>query len=92
MFALIAIWNNDFLGADSQAILPYDNRLARFPAYLQQLQMESNGKRVRRDGRPVRAWFNRGRDAQSYRWRPDRVLPPLERNVRLIKDGCDVHH
>ncbi len=41
------------------------------------------------DGRPVRAWFNRGRDAQSYRWRPDRVRTPLERNVRLIQKGCD---
>lgn len=70
MLALIAIWNNNFLGADSQAILPYDNRLARFPAYLQQLQMESNGKRVRRDGRPVRCktgmviWGEAGSNAQ----------------------------
>jgi glucose-6-phosphate isomerase len=50
---LIGIWNTDFLGAESQAVLPYDQYLRRLPAYLQQLDMESNGKRVDRDGRPV---------------------------------------
>lgn len=70
LLALIAIWNNNFLGADSQAILPYDNRLDRFPAFLQQLQMESNGKRVRRDGRAVKCktgmviWGESGSNAQ----------------------------
>ncbi len=54
LLALISIWYNNFFGAQCQAILPYDNRLDRFPAYLQQLQMESNGKSVRMDGRPVR--------------------------------------
>ena len=54
LLALLAVWYNNFFGAESQAILPYDNRLDRFPAYLQQLQMESNGKRVRMDGKPVR--------------------------------------
>ncbi len=38
-----------------------------------------------RDGRPVKAWINRGRDAQSYRWRPDHIQPFVERNLRLIK-------
>lgn len=51
LLALLAVWYNNFYKAESQAILPYDNRLDRFPAYLQQLQMESNGKRVRLDGR-----------------------------------------
>jgi glucose-6-phosphate isomerase len=51
--ALIGIWNCDFLGAESLAVLPYDQYLQRFPAYLQQLDMESNGKRVDRDGVPV---------------------------------------
>ncbi len=54
VLALIGVWNRNFLGFESQAILPYDNRLERFPAFLQQLQMESSGKRVRIDGRPVR--------------------------------------
>lgn len=53
MLALIDVWNRNFLGGESQAILPYDNRLDRFPAFLQQLHMESNGKGVRIDGRKV---------------------------------------
>ncbi|MDY6945395.1 MAG: glucose-6-phosphate isomerase [Pseudomonadota bacterium] len=43
---LLAVWNRNFLGMDSLAVLPYDQRLHRFPAYLQQLEMESNGKSV----------------------------------------------
>lgn len=50
---LIGIWNTNFLGAESHAVLPYDQYLRRLPAFLQQLDMESNGKRVDRDGRPV---------------------------------------
>lgn len=50
---LLAVWNNNFLGASTQAVLPYERYLARFPAYLQQLTMESNGKHVTRDGQPV---------------------------------------
>ncbi len=53
ILALIGIWNSNFLGAESQAILPYDQHLARFPAYLQQGDMESNGKSVTLDGRPA---------------------------------------
>ena len=48
--ALIGIWNGNFLGAASQAVLPYDERLRLLPDYLRQLETESNGKRVRRDG------------------------------------------
>jgi glucose-6-phosphate isomerase len=47
---LLALWNNNFLGADTVAVLPYEQYLKRFPAYLQQLTMESNGKHVTRDG------------------------------------------
>ena len=53
LMGLLAIWNNDFLGASSVAVLPYENYLKRFPAYLQQLTMESNGKRVTVDGAEV---------------------------------------
>jgi glucose-6-phosphate isomerase len=53
LMGLIGVWNNDFLGAETVAVLPYDQYLERFPAYLQQLTMESNGKRVTRDGAPV---------------------------------------
>ena len=52
--AMLGIWYNNFFGAECHAILPYDNRLDRFPAYLQQLQMESSGKGVRMDGKPVK--------------------------------------
>ena len=70
LLALVAVWNNNFLGAENQAILPYDNRLERLPAFLQQLQMESNGKSVRRDGKPVKVktgmviWGEAGSNAQ----------------------------
>jgi glucose-6-phosphate isomerase len=50
LMGLIGLWNTDFLGADSVAVLPYDQYLKRFPAYLQQLTMESNGKRVTLSG------------------------------------------
>lgn len=53
MLGLIAIWQINFLGVSSHAVLPYDQYLHRFPAYLQQLEMESNGKRVNRDGEIV---------------------------------------
>jgi glucose-6-phosphate isomerase len=51
--ALAGIWNTNFLGATSHAVLPYAHRLRRLPDYLQQLEMESNGKSVHRDGTPV---------------------------------------
>jgi glucose-6-phosphate isomerase len=53
LLGLLGIWNSDFLGADTHAVLPYSERLARFPAYLQQLDMESNGKSTDLHGRPV---------------------------------------
>ncbi|MFC5184215.1 glucose-6-phosphate isomerase [Actinomadura harenae] len=53
LMALLGVWYTDFFGAQTRAVLPYSQRLARFPAYLQQLTMESNGKSVRADGAPV---------------------------------------
>ncbi len=53
LMALVGIWNDDFLGCETLAVLPYDQYLDRFPAYLQQLDMESNGKHVDLDGDPV---------------------------------------
>ena len=53
LMGLLAIWNNDFLGAETVAVLPYEQYLKRFPAYLQQLTMESNGKHVTLSGRTV---------------------------------------
>jgi glucose-6-phosphate isomerase len=53
LMGLLAIWNNNFWGAHTVAVLPYDQYLKRFPAYLQQLTMESNGKHVTQEGTPV---------------------------------------
>lgn len=70
VLALLAIWYNDFFGAETQAVLPYDGRLHRFPAFLQQMHMESNGKGAQRDGRKVRVptgtiiWGEAGNNAQ----------------------------
>jgi glucose-6-phosphate isomerase len=52
LMALIGVWHSNIWGFSSQAVIPYDQRLARFPAYLQQLDMESNGKSVTREGKP----------------------------------------
>lgn len=70
VMALLAVWYSAFYKAQSHAILPYDNRLDRFPAFLQQLQMESNGKSVRVDGKDVCVptgqiiWGEAGNNAQ----------------------------
>jgi glucose-6-phosphate isomerase len=53
LMGLLSVWNNDFLGAQTVAVLPYEQYLKRFPAYLQQLTMESNGKNVTLDGKKV---------------------------------------
>jgi glucose-6-phosphate isomerase len=53
LLGMLGVWYSNFFGAESRAVLPYSNDLARFPAYLQQLTMESNGKSVRADGTPV---------------------------------------
>ena len=53
LLGLLSIWYNDFFGAQTVAVLPYENYLKRFPAYLQQLTMESNGKHVTLDGTAV---------------------------------------
>jgi glucose-6-phosphate isomerase len=70
LLGLLGVWNIEFLGLPTLAVLPYDERLARFSAYLQQLDMESNGKRVRVDGSPVQCetapvvWGEPGNNAQ----------------------------
>jgi glucose-6-phosphate isomerase len=70
LMALLGIWNINFLKLPTLAVLPYDDRLARFPAYLQQLDMESNGKSVRVDGSQVAGetapviWGEPGNNAQ----------------------------
>ena len=53
LMGLLSVWYNDFFGAETMAVLPYEQYLKRFPAYLQQLTMESNGKSVTLDGHRV---------------------------------------
>jgi glucose-6-phosphate isomerase len=67
---MLGVWNIDLLGLPTLAVLPYDSRLARLPAYLQQLEMESNGKHVKLDGTPTTLptcpviWGEPGNNAQ----------------------------
>ena len=53
ILGLLGVWYNNFFGTQTHAVLPYDQYLSRFPAYLQQCDMESNGKSIDRDGLPV---------------------------------------
>jgi glucose-6-phosphate isomerase len=53
LLGVLGVWYNNFFGFDTHAVLPYDQYLRRFPAYLQQADMESNGKQTRRDGEPI---------------------------------------
>lgn len=68
--ALLELWNTDFLGAETRALLPYSQSLELLPRYLQQLEMESNGKQIDRDGNPVTCatapilWGTPGTDGQ----------------------------
>jgi glucose-6-phosphate isomerase len=70
LLGLVAVWNRNFMDCASHAVLPYTQRLARFPAYLQQLEMESLGKRVTREGRAINCatgpaiWGEPGSNAQ----------------------------
>jgi glucose-6-phosphate isomerase len=70
LLALIGIWRRNVMGWPTVALIPYDQRLERFPAYVQQLDMESNGKRVTREGAPVEhstgpvVWGEPGTNAQ----------------------------
>lgn len=70
LLGLVAVWNRNFLGLNDHAVLPYCSRLHRLPAFLQQLEMESLGKHVSRDGRPLKIatgpviWGEPGSNAQ----------------------------
>ena len=102
ILAVLGVWYNNFFDADSQALLPYDQYMHRFPAYFQQGDMESNGKRVQRDGQPVNystgpiIWGEPGTNGQhafyqlihqGTRLVPCDFLAPVETNNPV---GC--HH
>ena len=65
LLGLVAVWQINFLNASSHVVLPYDQYLHRFPAFLQQLEMESNGKRITRDGEIVDYPYRRCRLGRS---------------------------
>jgi glucose-6-phosphate isomerase len=104
ILALLGIWYHNFFGAESQCVVPYDESLRQFPAYLQQLDMESNGKRVDRGGRPVQTstgpvlWGGTGTNAQHAFFQllhQGGRLIPLDllvgmRNPRPIADQHDM--
>ena len=81
LMGLLAVWNNNFLCAASVAVLPYDQYLKRFPAYLQQLTMESKGKHVRRRAR-MTGWCRTGRSkAIGHRTRSSPIDSRLGRSA-----------
>ncbi|KHK96422.1 glucose-6-phosphate isomerase [Microbacterium mangrovi] len=106
LMGLLNVWYNNFLGAQSHAVLPYAQQLHRFPAYLQQLTMESNGKSVRWDGSPVTTetgevfWGEPGTNGQHAFYQlihqGTRLIPAdfiafANPAYPLADDGRDVH-
>ena len=87
LMGLLAIWYNNFFGAQTVAVLPYEQYLKRFPAYLQQLTMESNGKHVTLDGSRGRLSDRPDLLGRAGHQRPALVLPVDPSGNRLIP--CD---
>ncbi len=75
ILALIGLWYTNFFGAETEAILPYDQYLSRFPAYFQQVNMESNGKSVTKAGQPVSYAHRPHRLGRARHQRPACLLP-----------------
>ncbi|HLD10145.1 MAG TPA: glucose-6-phosphate isomerase, partial [Methylophilaceae bacterium] len=106
IMGLLGIWYNNFFGAETHAILPYDQGLSRFPAYLQQADMESNGKFIDREGKPTTystgpiIWGEAGTNGQHAFYQlihqgnkliPCDFLMPLKSRYAIGKNG-DEHH
>jgi glucose-6-phosphate isomerase len=101
LMGLLSVWNRDILGHASQAVIPYDQRMSRFPAYLQQLQMESNGKSVQLDGAPASAatgaviWGEPGTNGQHAFFQllhQGTEIVPLDFLVAANPTNADQHH
>jgi glucose-6-phosphate isomerase len=101
VLALIGLWYVNFFGAGSRAVIPYDRRLRRLPAYLQQLEMESNGKQVARDGEAIDhltapvIWGEPGTDGQHAFFQAlhqGRQMVPVDFLVAAEGDGPPDHH
>ena len=106
IMALIGIWYNNFFHVDTNAILPYDQGMARFPAYLQQADMESNGKFICRDGKRIHyktgpvIWGEAGTNGQHAFYQlihqgtqivPCDFLMPVHSHYAIGKNGY-AHH
>lgn len=106
IMAMLGVWYNNFFGVDSMAILPYDQGMSRFPAYLQQADMESNGKFIDRDGRTVQCttgpiiWGEAGTNGQHAFYQlihqGNRLIPcdfmmPLESQYKVGDHGNEHH-
>ncbi|MGD1037012.1 MAG: glucose-6-phosphate isomerase [Roseiarcus sp.] len=101
LMGLLGVWNRDVLGHAAQAVIPYDQRLARFPAYLQQLEMESEGKSVRHDGAPVALatgaiiWGEPGTNGQHAFFQllhQGTEIVPIDFLVAATPTHADAHH
>ncbi|WP_158815954.1 glucose-6-phosphate isomerase [Methylocapsa sp. S129] len=101
LMGLLSVWNRNILGHASQAVIPYDQRLSRFPAYLQQLQMESNGKSVQLDGAPVKEstgaviWGEPGTNGQHAFFQllhQGTEVVPVDFLVAAQPTNADAHH
>ena len=106
IMALVGIWYNNFFHVDTQAILPYDQGMARFPAYLQQADMESNGKFICRDGKRIQyktgpvIWGEAGTNGQHAFYQlihqgtqivPADFLMPVHSHYKVGNNG-NAHH
>jgi glucose-6-phosphate isomerase len=101
LMGLLSVWNRNVLGHASQAVIPYDQRLSRFPAYLQQLQMESNGKSVELDGVPAATttgaviWGEPGTNGQHAFFQllhQGTEIVPVDFLVAAQPTNADPHH
>jgi glucose-6-phosphate isomerase len=101
LMGLLSVWNRNLLGHASQAVIPYDQRLGRFPAYLQQLQMESNGKSVELDGSPASAatgaviWGEPGTNGQHAFFQllhQGTEIVPVDFLIAAQPTSADAHH
>jgi glucose-6-phosphate isomerase len=101
LMGLLSVWNRNILGHASHAVIPYDQRLSRFPAYLQQLQMESNGKSVQLDGAAVQEstgaviWGEPGTNGQHAFFQllhQGTEIVPVDFLVAAQPTNADSHH
>ena len=101
VMAMLGVWYRNGLGYSSHAVIPYDQRLSRFTAYLQQLDMESNGKSVRRDGSPVTGdtgpviWGEPGTNGQHAFFQllhQGTSVVPVDFIVAAMPTAADSHH